>query len=397
VWVNLNLPYGAYKVLYIDSAYIVTNDISSIRVFDRRGWLTNILRVDQYTLSFYFDGLIALVKGRRIEFMDLLGRDILNVIEMPLGMYFQQYYILDRRMILLFCDGNNSFVIEYDNKLNVVQSFYMNNSILSNVATDELMSKIYLSGVVRIGSPSGSIRKYNPSFPAFTQAVFLSLDSNYQYTYDQNVVFESFNVDEIEFTDTINRVCHLDSIVKVTLTGVECKILNKGKSPIYSYTLSYGYGLCHIYCHPWKRVDTTISMTILPGQEFQLKLDNVVIPLHDIKSEFELCLWVSAPNGKLERNLSDNEICKTIKLENFKPKIEDCSIRLINNPGPYPCLKSNCEMAIDEIELYTYSGKLVGAVNNHGQMEYCIDRNRVSSGVYLLRVNEDKVFKVFVL
>ena len=114
--------------------------------------------------------------------------------------------------------------------------------------------------------------------------------------------------------------------------------------------------------------------------------------------EYEVCVWVSMPNGVEDSITDDDTLCANI-MPSSTPKIietttNDLLTRIYPNPTTGELIIDNEKLIIDNVELFDVYGKSVMFHCETSKTIQTIDISHLASGIYMLKINNSIVKKI---
>jgi hypothetical protein len=252
-------------------------------------------------------------------------------------------------------------------------------SLVSNTTTTQKFSQ---SSIRKIGSKVAILSNYGVevSYPFMgmytygaTINVFDRLGAN-QFSNDMAVL--SFEKDS---SYILNNTAYVRAKVKVK---------NKGNIPLTSFKLNC-FLYPHVACGRYYYQQDFTGFNIMSGDSATIKTGFIKKPIFVNTDEVSFCIYSTSPNGETDKQLMDNEVCKSFNIHTLSVSelMNAASIEVYPNPVVEK-LSLNSSSVIDQIEVMDYSGKVIKIETiEDNQAEF--DCSRWPAGLYLIRIKSN--------
>lgn len=103
------------------------------------------------------------------------------------------------------------------------------------------------------------------------------------------------------------------------VSGIRVRVRNNGAQVLNSLRLNAGFFPCGFICSTIQTVNRDYdALGLAPGETLVLDFPDVLTFPLPYSNSFELCIWASAPNGRLDDRFEDNESCLSFAISRIK-------------------------------------------------------------------------------
>lgn len=125
-------------------------------------------------------------------------------------------------------------------------------------------------------------------------------------------------IDLENVTDPVNNgMCYWPEgdVFSFSIESIRVKVVNEGTEVLQDLNLNIRFDPCPFICPTASTFSRSFSnLNLQPGQTTQLGFGNIDVFYVPIDSNANLCIWPSIPNGKMDANPENNEVCNQFLL-----------------------------------------------------------------------------------
>lgn len=173
-------------------------------------------------------------------------------------------------------------------------------------------------------------------------------------------------------------------------SGVAIKIENTGQEVLQKISLNSRFDRCQGICSSaFTYFYTFDNLNLEPGEAVTLPVGDISAPGIPQQEEVELCFWASLPNGKIDKQASNDLKCQSLLINDSPTLAKDFSLRLFPNPAADQIQVSfSSPLWSDQIgKIYNSQGQLMTTYHlRQGTNLQEIDISRLSPGAYFLQL-----------
>lgn len=201
-------------------------------------------------------------------------------------------------------------------------------------------------------------------------------------------------VELAHISDPVNNgMCYWpeSDVYSYTIEGIRVKVANEGTEVLNDLSLNIRFDPCSFICPTATTFIRSFSnLNIQPGQTTELGFGNIDVFYVPLESSVNLCVWPSVPNGKLDANPENNEVCEMFLVTSTEEEMEARAVRVFPNPAN-DLLIVDWGMDISNIQTITLLDN-VGRILDlrdwnelHNGLE--LDISRLPQGIYYLKIS----------
>jgi hypothetical protein len=130
------------------------------------------------------------------------------------------------------------------------------------------------------------------------------------------------------------------------------------------------------------------DLTILPGQTVEVNFDDGIF-LYDTDQiqPYKLCYQVMAPNGRFEKNINNNLLCKTYDFTNINNVNADDGWRVYPNPATNHITLEAPELSPTKYQIFSADGRMIlsGEFDHKTQT---LNTSHLPVGIYIIKLQQ---------
>lgn len=165
---------------------------------------------------------------------------------------------------------------------------------------------------------------------------------------------------------------------------------NHGDDTIHQFNVNYqdtwlGTGQRHIY---YPNPFTSETLTLPPNETLKIGIVNGLTIYGSFGQEKEICLWVTGPNDRIDRDHSNNSSCETVVLSDIASPIADSNdISIFPNPFRQKLEIHTQNQFLDDAQVTIFN--TLGQVVYRSELkskQTVLELKELQSGVYIVEV-----------
>ncbi|MCW5922159.1 MAG: T9SS type A sorting domain-containing protein [Saprospiraceae bacterium] len=186
-----------------------------------------------------------------------------------------------------------------------------------------------------------------------------------------------------------------DKDFSISFGKVFVTVKNTGKEPVETFRVNAQFDNCITICKGFYQISNEYSAPMQPGDSLELVFeDHLYLEAQKNVSLFELCLWVSLPDGHLDSHPEDDKWCQSFSVvsSEAEPTRKAHNVRVVPNPASTE-IRFYIENERDikspfSLSLVTPTGQVVWAEHFSTIPTHALDCSRLPAGLYFYELSD---------
>lgn len=132
-----------------------------------------------------------------------------------------------------------------------------------------------------------------------------------------------------------NGMCYLPEtdVYSYFIEDIRVKVANEGSSVLNDLNLNIRFDPCAFICPTASTFSRSFSnLSLQPGQTTELGFGNIDVFFVPLEEGVHLCVWPSIPNGEMDANPENNEVCDLFLMTDIAEPLMEKQVRVFPNP-----------------------------------------------------------------